>query len=118
LRRAPARASVAEAQVAEIVCSQYRFARSPRKQALTAIFTGNFSLTVAHLSGADDADHLGARVLLGDVLASQGKYSAAVEEYRDALTGHPELRFIEARIRALEMLKQPQKAATRPILNQ
>lgn len=65
-----------------------------------------------------NADHLGARVLLGDVLASQGKYSAAVEEYRDALTGHPELRFIEARIRALEMLKQPQKAATRPILDQ
>ena len=46
-------------------------------------------------------DHVGARVLLGDALASRGRYEAASDELRAALATNPGLTFVEERLKAL-----------------
>lgn len=47
-----------------------------------------------------NSEHVGARVLLGDALASKGQYVAASQEWRAALALSPGLALIENRLRA------------------
>jgi len=56
-------------------------------------------------------DHIGARVLLGDILASRGDHSAASEEFRAALAGNSELPLIQTRLKVLAAMGQQEYAA-------
>lgn len=55
-------------------------------------------------------EHVGARVLLGDVLATRGEYSAASEEFRAALARNSELPLIQTRLKVLAAIGQQEYA--------